>query len=185
MEVYHGTFLEAAKSIEEDGVLLRKCKQHTDFGKGFYVTEHYEYALNTARKKVRKSLAKGYRLIPAIVRFEYDVRSGKNLELVFDTESLEWLQFLVNNRNGQKYISDVGNTFHNLGHRFEIVTGRIADQDITLVASELKEKSKLAGYADLKRVIYRDNPYATQISFHTPRALENLHYLGYEIPEEE
>jgi len=60
VEVYHGTFLEAAKSIEEDGVLLRKCKQHTDFGKGFYVTEHYEYALNTARKKVRKSFAKGY-----------------------------------------------------------------------------------------------------------------------------
>ena len=58
VEVYHGTFLEVAKSIEEDGVLLRKCKQHTDSGKGFYVMEHYEYALNTAKKKVRKSFAK-------------------------------------------------------------------------------------------------------------------------------
>lgn len=110
--------------------------------------------------------------------------SGAYLELAFATESLEWLQFLVNNRNGQKYVSDVGSTFHNLGHRYEIVSGRIADQDITLLASELKENSKLAEYKDLKRVIYKNNPYATQISFHTPNALENLHYLGYEIPEE-
>ena len=157
---------------------------HTDFGKGFYVTEHYEYALNTARKKVRKSLAKGYKLIPAIVKFEYDTVSGAYLELAFSSESLEWLQFLVNNRNGQEYVSDVGSTFHNLGHKYEIVSGRIADQDITLVASELKEKLKLADSTDLKRVIYKNNPYATQISFHTPNALGNLHYLGYEIPEE-
>lgn len=63
VEVYHGTFLEAAKSIEEDGVLLRKCKQHTDFGKEFYVTEYYEYALNTAKKKVRKSFAKALEVV--------------------------------------------------------------------------------------------------------------------------
>jgi len=131
VEVYHGTFLEAAKAIEEDGVV-----------------------------------------------------SGAYYELAFASESLEWLQFLVNNRNGQKYVSNVGSTFHNLGHRYEIVSGRIADQDITLVASELKDKTKLADYIDLNRVIYKNNSYATQISFHTPNALTNLQYLGYEIPEE-
>lgn len=184
MEVYHGTFLEAAKSIEEDGILLRKCKQHTDFGKGFYVTEHYEYALNTARKKVRKSLVKGQILVPAIVKFEYDAVLGAYIEYPFDSENLDWLQFIVNNRNGQEYVAKVNSVFHNLGYQYEIVSGRISDQDITLVASELKEESRLANQEDLHRVVYRNNLYATQISFHTPNALKSLRYLGYEIPEE-
>lgn len=184
MEVYHGTFLEAARSIEEDGILLRKCKQHTDFGRGFYVTEHYEYALNTAKKKVRKSFTKGHVLIPAIVRLEYDAVSGACIEYSFGSENLEWLQFIVNNRNGQEYVTKVGNSLHNLGYEYEIVSGRIADQDIVLVASELKEKSRLADHEDLRRVVYRNNPYATQISFHTPNALKNLHYIGYEILKE-
>lgn len=184
MEVYHGTFLEAAKSIEEDGILLRKCKQHTDFGKGFYVTEHYEYALNTAKKKVRKSLAKGQILVPAIVKFEYDAVSGAYIEYPFESEDIDWLQFIVNNRNGFEYVAKVNSVFHNLGYKYEIVSGRIADQDITLVASELKESSRLANQADLKRVVYRNNSYATQMSFHTPNALKSLHYMGYEIPKE-
>ena len=182
--MYHGTFLEAAKSIEVDGVLLRKGKQHTDFGKGFYVTEHYEYASQTARRKARKSLMKGQALIPVIVKFEYDAVSGAYMEQSFVSENLEWLQFVVNNRNGQEYVSKVGSSFHNLGFQYDIVSGRVADQDIIFVADEIKKTNRFVNKNDLKNVVYHNKPNATQISFHTPRSLKTLKYLGYEILKE-
>lgn len=89
MIVYHGTFLEAAKSIETDGVLLSKCKSHTDFGKGFYVSPNMEYAKNTALKKSKLSKKYGKVLIPVVVKFEYDENKGKNIEHHFEKEDTE------------------------------------------------------------------------------------------------
>ena len=185
MQVYHGTFLEAADSIKHDGILLSKCKPHTDFGKGFYVTEHREYAELSALKKARKSAAVGKILIPAVVILEYDAVQGAYLEHCFSKENIEWLQFILNNRAGKKYISQLNLTFHNIFSEHEIVSGRIADQDIFFLANEFKKYPRLANENDLKNVVYRNNPYATQISFHTTNALKTLTYVDYYIVKED
>lgn len=185
MEVFHGTFLEAAESIRTDGILLSKCKPHTDFGKGFYVTEHREYAERTALKKSRKSASVGKVLVPAVVVFEYDTVQGAYLEHHFAEEDVQWLQFIINNRAGEGYVQQLGMTFHNISARQEIVSGRVADQDIFFLASELKKKPRLANETDLKNVVYKNNPYATQISFHTPAALKTLRYEEYYVVKED
>ena len=157
MEVYHGTFLEAANSIKNDGILLSKCKAHTDFGKGFYVTEHREYAELSALKKAKKSASVGKVLIPVVVVLEYDAVQGAYLEHHFSKEDIEWLQFILNNRAGKKYISQLNQIFHNIFSEHEIVSGRIADQDIFFLANELKKHPRAVNEHDLRNVVYRNN----------------------------
>lgn len=110
---------------------------------------------------------------------------GAYLEHCFSKENIEWLQFILNNRAGKKYISQLNLTFHNIFSEHEIVSGRIADQDIFFLANELKKYPRLANENDLKNVVYRNNPYATQISFHTTNALKTLTYVDYYIVKED
>jgi hypothetical protein len=184
MEVFHGTFLEAAESIRDDGILLRKCKANTDFGRGFYVSPYYEYAARTAWKKYLVSKKYGKPLVPVVVSFEYDAVKGAYFEHAFgDTEDTEWLQFIINNRCGVPYAISVGSRFHNLDLEYEIVSGRIADQNITLLANELKLSPRRITEKDVSEVRYTHDASAVQISFHTPEALQCLTYNGYTVIE--
>jgi hypothetical protein len=64
------------------------------------------------------------------------------------------------------------------------VSGRVADGEIIAISKELRESLRPATEECLKQVVYKNNPYATQISFHTKRGLECLQYIGYEIIKE-
>lgn len=189
MIVYHGTFLAAALSIEKDGILLGECNPYTDFGQGFYVTEHSEYAINSALRKVRFNIQSGEteknKLIPAIVSFEFDQVKGAYLEESFLGETLDWLQFVVCNRAGYQYVNAVQSDLHNLDARFPIVRGRIADQQVSIFAREMRKHPRLVTEQDLSAVVYQKTSkqydYADQISFHTKKAIKDcLQYITYE-----
>jgi hypothetical protein len=116
------------------------------------------------------------------VKFEYDAVHGAYLEHSFnDAENTEWLQFIINNRCGVPYVMSVESSFHNLDLAYEIVSGRIADQEITTLVNQLKSSPRLITETDIADVKYLHNPFASQISFHTPKALQYLTYNGYTI----
>ena len=176
MKVYHGTTLSCAQLIKSNGILLSKCKEFTDFYKGFYVSEHFEFAKETAIHKEQQSKYYGKTVIPAVVELDYDDKASKSNKYSvkeFTEENLEWLQFIINNRNGIKYVQEINETNHNLGLTLDIVKGRIADGCILNLAEQLRRNNQKATISDLRKVIYSED-YATQISFHTPSALKLL-----------
>ncbi len=117
-------------------------------------------------------------LVPAVVEFEYDDSCEKaKLNICeFKEENLEWLQFIVNNRNGVAYVESIHSQLHNLGLIYDICKGRIADGKISQLADSLLIHKHPARITDLADVVYKENPYATQISFHTPKALKYLEF---------
>lgn len=189
MLVYHGTVLSAALSIEKDGVLLGECNPYTDFGQGFYVTEYPEYAFNSALRKVRFNIQSGEteenKRIPAIVSFEYDQIKGAYLEQIFLEETIDWLQFVVCNRAGYQYVNTIQSDLHNLDARFPVVKGRIADQQVSIFAREMRKHPRIVTEKDLSAIVYQQTSkyydYADQISFHTKNAIKDcLQYIAYE-----
>ena len=58
MEVYHGTILNFALNIEENGIDLTKSNEYLDFGRGFYVTPDKKMAENMAFIRFSSGLVK-------------------------------------------------------------------------------------------------------------------------------
>jgi hypothetical protein len=88
MKLYHGTFTPDLKLPD-----LSKCRQKTDFGKGFYTTRSAEQARNWAiLRKNRFRAENAY-----IVEYEIDdviLSSGEYKIKHFDGATKEWLEFV-------------------------------------------------------------------------------------------
>lgn len=180
MILYHGTSVGPAEYIKKRGVLLEKCKDYTDFGKGFYTSKNEKFAISTAVNKCLKSKARGVSIDPAVVAFEFDETSLNMLNnYIFEDNNIEWLQFIINNRNGLNYTRSINDDFHNLDSSYEIVQGGIADGRIVEYADECRVKNRKASSTFLRSFMYEDEFEAHQTSFHTKRALSFLHYVGF------
>ena len=178
--LYHGTNLKAAQNIEKRGVLFERCNEFTDFGKGFYTSKYIEFAQDTALNKYLKSRARGNIIQPAIVFFELKESIYENLNVYrFEYEDLEWLQFIVNNRNGWTYVNDLHDDFHNLSSTYHLIEGRIADGNISEYAEVCRKQRSRVSAMSLQSILYKGNPYAHQTSFHTKESLGYLRYIGY------
>lgn len=185
MKVYHGTSLYSAINIQSRGILLSKAKEYTDFYKGFYTSEYFEYAKNTALHKKEQSKLRNSTFIPAVIEFDYEDKYDFSLKyLTFQEEDINWLQFIINNRNGIAYVEKMKQSFHNLSCKYDIVSGRVADGNIVIFAEELRKNNQLAKINDLANIIYKNNPFATQISFHSTKAIKKLNFCRI-IKEEE
>lgn len=93
IEVYHaGT----------DRVKTPEChfgRENLDFGRGFYVTDIYDQAVNFAKAKSRER-----QLAPTINIYQLDkeaILSNAHC-LIFDTYSQDWLDFIVACRSGER-----------------------------------------------------------------------------------
>lgn len=121
MILYHGSNI-AIEKIE-----LEKSKPYKDFGKGFYLSESEEQAMDMARLK---SFMLGGS--PIVSKFEFDnsvIHSTKLRVKVFNEYSEEWANFVLANREGQ-------NT-----ENYDIVFGPIADDKVGLQIRKLKDGS--------------------------------------------
>lgn len=107
MIVYHGTTLEIRKPD------VKHSKAHLDFGKGFYTTSFPKQA-------ERWALRKGMRVSkPAIVNvYAVGDISGYRVKRFEDMEQ-EWLQFVVDCRNGRNVYKD-----------YDAVIGNVANDDV-------------------------------------------------------
>lgn len=121
MILYHGS------NIAIDTIDLTKSKPNKDFGKGFYLSDNEQQALEMA---VLKSMLLGN--VPIVSAFEFDETNLKSHELkvkIFETYSEEWADFILANRDGLET------------ENYDIVYGPIANDKVGLQIRKLKDGS--------------------------------------------
>ena len=182
MKVYHGTISTCAENIIKNGINLKKGKSYVDFGQGFYTTTSKRFAVSTALNKCEKTNRyKKYEFCkPMVLSFEYNEEKAKKLNyLEFKYANLEWAMFVINNRNGKEYMEQISSDFSNLYSRYDIVSGTIADDEISSIANDLKLLGKKISPIELTRIQYK---YKTnQFSFHTDKSLDCIKLADCDI----
>ena len=119
MKLYHGS------NIAIEKIDLEKSKPNKDFGKGFYLSENYEQALQMANFKT--AILNGE---PVVTTFEFDeeaLHSDKLRIKIFSDYSEEWADFVFANREGTT------------AEQFDIVYGPIANDRVGLQIRKLKD----------------------------------------------
>ena len=107
MIVYHG----GTAIIENPDVKF--SKKYLDFGRGFYVTTYKEQAEKWARKYDTSFIN------------IYEYHENSNLKIKeFTLMTEEWLDFIINCRNGKK-------------HEYDIVIGAMADDQVYNYVNDL------------------------------------------------
>lgn len=147
MTIYHGGY----QSVEIPRIV--KGGFAKDFGDGFYCTELKEQAERWAKRYP----------IPVVSIYEYrEIPSLKTLHFAEMTE--EWLDFIMNCRNG-------------VAHDYDIVIGAMADDQIYNYISDY-----ISGVLTREQFwVLAKFKYPThQINFCTPQALRCLTFKGSE-----
>lgn len=121
MILFHGS------NIEINEIDLDKSKPYKDFGKGFYLSDVENQALEMANFK---SLILGGK--PVVTKFEFDKTGllSSSLKIkVFERYSDEWLDFVIQNRDG-KAIKE-----------YDYVYGPIANDKVGLQLRKFKDRN--------------------------------------------
>lgn len=135
-----------------------KIYQYTkDFSWGFYCTVMHEQAVRWAKRRNGK-----------IINL-YEYKENSNLKIKkFDSMSDEWLDFIVDCRNG-------------LTHDYDVVEGPMADDTIWNYLSDyIDGEITREQFWSLAKFKYPTH----QISFHTLKAIECLTFIRSEIVDE-
>ena len=136
-----------------------RISQYTkDFSWGFYCTVIHEQAVRWAKRRNGK-----------IINL-YEYKENSNLKIKkFDSMSDEWLDFIVDCRNG-------------LTHDYDIVEGPMADDTIWNYLSDyIDGEITREQFWSLAKFKYPTH----QISFHTLKALECLTFMRSEVLSDE
>lgn len=142
MELYHasGEIVEFPE--------IRISKYTKDFSWGFYCTKDIEQAKRWAIRRQKT---------PIINVYNYEEDNSLKI-LKFEKMTDEWLDFIVNCRNGNI-------------HEYDIVEGPMADDTIwTYLEDFINEKITRNAFWELAKFQYPTH----QISFHTIKALKTL-----------
>lgn len=147
MEIYHGGYgpVEIPK--------IRHGKFTKDFGPGFYCTELKEQAVRWARRYET----------PIVTIYNFDL--DKNLNILHFTEMTEeWLDFIVNCRNG-------------IEHDYDIVIGAMANDQVYNYISDfvngILTREQFWVLAKFKHPTH-------QINFCTEDSLKCIHFIKSE-----
>ena len=172
MILYHGTNLKSAQAIYKNQTVdVSVGSTSVDFGPGFYTTND----LKTAEKwAIRKGLTRHDKSAVLLLDFDYE-KAEPFIE--FFSDDLRWGRFLVNNRNGLKYISNVAFKEHNLDRRYHITYGRIADYELITIAEDLYKNAQMLQSIDK----IWNKKFSMQYVFHTKFALQFLDNIRYTV----
>jgi hypothetical protein len=155
MELYHGT----TQIIYE--IDLTKGRHRTDFGQGFYLGSNLDVAQRWAKSRAAFSGN------PIVMKYTLDDRiffDEKANPLIFGEPTLEWLNFVRDNRRKSK-------PDNQLRHTHGIVRGSIANDKVNFVVEDYL-KGKINAEEAVARV--KALPNVQQVSLHTPYALTYL-----------
>lgn len=166
MYLYHGTNLGSAQCIVERGIELCRCNESTDFGQGFYTTEEMTFAAKWARRKAKRADD-----APALVRFEVNPTKFRGIKY-FPDPTIEWCQFIVNNRCGYDYYRATSAGIHNIDGKYEIIRGLIADGNIVDFSQYCLETLHVVEESDIAEVYSKS--YPEQYTFHSERSFTLL-----------
>ncbi len=148
MIIYHGSNV----IVSSPRILVNGF--YKDFGYGFYCTNIEKQAKRWALTKRGKSVVNSYEYIP----------NAALSQLVFDTMTEEWLDFVANCRLGKE-------------HSYDIVEGPMADDQVwDYVEDFIAGRISRAAFWELVKFKYPTH----QIVFCTQEALKTLRYEGSE-----
>lgn len=148
MIIYHGSNV----IVSSPRILVNGF--YKDFGYGFYCTNIEKQAKRWALTKRGKSVVNSYEYIP----------NAALSQLVFDTLTEEWLDFVANCRLGKE-------------HSYDIVEGPMADDQVwDYVEDFIAGRISRAAFWELVKFKYPTR----QIVFCTQEALKTLQYEGSE-----
>lgn len=143
--VYHGSYTK----IELPKIIIGKY--HKDFGVGFYCTVLESQASRWAQKNET----------PIVNVYEYTENSNLKIK-EFTVMSEEWLDFIINCRNGKK-------------HCYDIVIGAMADDQVYNYISDLMDgiitREAFWELAKFKHPTHQI-AFCTEVSLNTLRFLE-------------
>ena len=158
MILYHGS----TELVERPEIRKRKPEDNfLDFGAGFYTTTSLEQAERWAKIKMRReNKSVGY-----VSVYEFDLETAeKECEIkCFPSADLEWLTFVVANRNGKS-----------TGDRFDMHVGPVADDNVYQSIRYFETGVYDAEYTvrKLKTEVLHD-----QWTFHTEKALSFVKFI--------
>jgi hypothetical protein len=163
MHFYHGTTVKI-KVIDFD-----KCRLRSDFGKGFYLNTHLEKAREWAVDKPGLKAK-----IPTVMCYELKDSIFQDMtisKLIFDAPTLEWLDFVKDNRRKDAKHKP----FREPRHNYDIVYGPISDDKVWDVVDRYCKGEITATEAiTAARVI----PSVFQLSLHTGLALSYINAVS-------
>ena len=123
MILYHGT------NVEIETIDLLKSKPNKDFGKGFYLSDNYEQAMDLAIVKFEQ-LDFGE---PRVIAYEVNDSELSQLRVLrFDDYSEDWAKFILLNRN---------NPHREQAHDYDVVIGPIANDRVGVQLWKYETKS--------------------------------------------
>ncbi len=165
MILFHGS------NVKVSDIDLSKCRPNKDFGRGFYLTDIEEQAVQMSKRVTRM-----YGGTPTVSRFDLDEKIFSDdavSAMIFEAPNREWALFVINNRN-RKY-ADHKNPLSNHDNKYDIVTGAVANDDIAYLFRTFSN-----GLIDMDALV-RGLEYkilTRQYSFHTTKALRYLKASG-------
>jgi len=155
MKLYHGS------TVSVKNPNLRQGRPNTDYGKGFYTTVDFDQAARWAR--IRRERAGGGNAIVSVYEVDDDLLQKKNFRIMeYNGATKEWLDFVVANRRYAPL------------HDYDIVLGPVANDNLYATIS-LYENGELS--ADAAVVQLKTHVLFNQVSFHTEKALSQLHFV--------
>lgn len=156
MKLYHGS------NMTVDVIDLTKGSKGKDFGRGFYLSEDLQQAIQMADITTER---RGFGE-PSISAFEFDEDMASALNILrFDGYTEAWAKFVIQNRK---------NTMDVQCHDFDIVYGPIADDRVGLTI-RLYEEELLDINDVIRRLEYVSPTF--QYFFGTERAIKTLKRL--------
>lgn len=184
IKTYHGTNLSSAFDIWLHGIDFNKSLPNLDFGKGFYVTDSKEKAIERAFKKTN-DYNRRYKCNedPYLVEvsIDDDIWNKINSKFFYPREK-DWFYFVINNRLELSYL-DKNNIYnHNKDNKYDMVYGEIADGKIADIANAIKNRE-----LDYKDLNFSDilpkygTFYGSQYSFHTKKSLSCIQNISCAI----
>ena len=145
--VYHGSYCKV------ENPEIKQGKFSKDFGEGFYFILLEEQAIKWARKYDT----------PIVNKYEYNENSKLKIK-DFTVMTEEWLDFIINCRQGKK-------------HDYDIVIGAMADDQIyNYITDLISGNITRAAFWELAKFRHPTH----QIALCTPKALECIKYIGAE-----
>jgi len=152
MELYHGT----TQIIHE--IILTKGRHRTDFGQGFYLSSDLGVAQQWAKSRA------AFSGMPTVMKYMLDdtvFNDDKINPIIFDEPSIEWLNFVRDNRRrGEPDII--------LRHTHGVVRGPIANDKVNFVVEDYLS-NKITAEEAIVRV--KTLPNVLQVSLHSQNAL--------------
>lgn len=184
LKTYHGTNLSSAFDIWNHGVNLNKSLSDLDFGKGFYVTDDKQKAINRAFKKTNDYNRRHHsKEDPYLVEVTIEDDLWPNMSTKFFTpREKDWFYFVINNRLKLSYLKEHNIDYHNKDNKYDIVFGEIADGDIATIANDINNNVIDYRSLDFSSIIPQNGTfYGNQYSFHTEKSLTCIQNISCAI----